>query len=118
MRVLKTYMLALTLGAAASVCIAAGEGASKLRNDPFDQHRSHKPGLRPEQTAAAPQAWRPELRAVLVAGDRSMADVGGIIVKLGGKVDGFRLLEVRDREAVFVKNGTRLTLSIDRNKEH
>jgi hypothetical protein len=117
MTLIKTSLLALSLGAAASVCVAAGDGASKLRNDPFDQHRTHRPDLRPEQAAAAPQAWRPELRAVLVAGDRSMADVGGIIVKLGGEVDGFRLLEVRDRKAVFVKNGTRLTLSIDRNKE-
>lgn len=119
MTLLKASLLALSLGAAASVCGADGDGAHKLRNDPFDQHRTstHRPDLRPEQTAATPQAWRPELRAVLVAGDRSMADVGGIIVKLGGEVDGFRLLEVRDRKAVFLKNGTRLTLSIDRNKE-
>jgi len=54
---------------------------------------------------------------VLVAGDRSMANVGGIIVKLGGQVDGFRLLEVKDRTAVFVRNGVSLTLSMDRDKE-
>jgi hypothetical protein len=117
MKSLQTSLLALSMGAAASVCIAGGDGASKLRNDPFDQHRTNRPDLRPQPTAATPQAWRPELRAVLLAGDRSMADVGGIIVKLGGEVDGFRLLEVRDRKAVFVKNGARLTLSIDRNKE-
>lgn len=117
MRAFLAGILTLSLGAAAALCVAAPDEASKLRNDPFDQHRTHRTDRRTEPTASAPQAWRPELRAVLVAGDRSMADVGGIIVKLGGEVDGFRLVEVRDRKAVFVKSGTRLTLSIDRNKE-
>ena len=117
MSFLKASLLALSLGLAASVCVAGADEVRKLRNDPFDRHRAPRPGLRPQQAASTPPVWRPELRAVLVAGDRSMADVGGIIVKLGGEVDGFRLLEVRDRKAVFVKNGTKLTLSIDRDKE-
>jgi len=117
MNFFKATLLTLSLWVAASACFAGGDEVRKLHNDPFDQHRGHRPGLQPQQAAATPPLWRPELRAVLVAGDRSMADVGGIIVKLGGEVDGFRLLEVRDRKAVFVKGGTRLTLSIDRNKE-
>jgi hypothetical protein len=117
MRAFRAAMLALSLGAAAAACAAAPDGASRLRNDPFDQHRAHRTDRGAEPAASTPPVWRPELRAVLVAGDRSMADVGGIIVKLGGEVDGFRLVEVRDRKAVFLKNGTRLTLSIDRNKE-
>ena len=80
------------------------------RFDPFD-----RPSLqgRPGGEAVLPQApWSPWLKATLVAGERSMANLGGVVLKLGEETRGFRLVEVREWEAVFTKDGERLTLVV------
>jgi hypothetical protein len=110
-------LAALALAAGIPAWAADGLDAHKLRRDPFDPQRTGRTDARPAQADSSAAPWRPQLRAVLVAGDQSMANVGGIIVKQGGQVDGFRLLEVKERTAVFVRNGVRLTLSMDRDKE-
>jgi hypothetical protein len=80
------------------------------RFDPFD-----RPSLqaRPGGEGAEPQApWSPWLKATLVAGKSSMANLGGVVLKLGEETHGFRLMEVREWEAVFTKDGERLTLAV------
>lgn len=113
----RTALLALALATSIPAWTADMVDARRLHRDPFEQPGMGRTDARPEPATSSAAPWRPELRAVLVAGERSMANVGGIIVKIGGQVDGFRLLEVKDRTAVFVGNGVALTLSMDRDKE-
>lgn len=85
-----------------------------LRHDPF---RTPAPAPAPVAAAAEPAApprvlaWHATLRAVLVDGERSLANVDGVMVPLGKEVDGFRLVEVADGRAVFVRDGQRFTLT-------
>lgn len=88
-----------------------------LRHDPFetpavlDQPAVQAP---PVQTAQkTPEPWERELRATSVSAVRSMINVDGVILLLGEELDGFRLVEVHERAAIFEKDGTRRTLSMD-----
>jgi hypothetical protein len=67
--------------------------------------------------AAAEPTWAPRLRGVMVAGRRSMADVEGVMVMLGDSVDGWRLIKVGEREAVFLRKGKEVTLPLAARKE-
>ena len=42
-----------------------------------------------------------------------MVNVDGVILEIGEEIDGFRLVEVREYEAVFVRDGARRTLIMD-----
>ena len=52
------------------------------------------------------------LNAVMVAGPASMANVNGVMVRVGESLHGYRLLEVHDRSAVFEKNNMRITVDM------
>jgi len=68
----------------------------------------------PASAVAAPAAaWKPELRAILAAGARSMVNVEGTVIPVGEHFEGHRLVEVHETSAVFV-NGSRkrVTLSL------
>ena len=54
-----------------------------------------------------------ELRATIQAGPYSMVNVGGEILMLGDTLDGYRLVQVGETEAIFEKNGTKRTLKQD-----
>jgi hypothetical protein len=89
--------------------------AKRVQHDPFQ-----RPVI-PQQSLAKPEAsnpsaqelWAPKLTATLRAGRKSMANVNGKIIKLGETIDGYRLIEVDERSAVFVKNKQRTPLTID-----
>lgn len=108
-------LLALPFAAAATdLPTGAGEqSAPSLHIDPFERpERLTRP--QPERVQAVPKAapavppppWEPELRAVMLAGRASVANVAGQLVGIGEEVDGHRLLEVTERRAVFEKDGT------------
>lgn len=92
--------------------------AIRVLHDPF-----RKPAI-PQQNVAEPeilkqsaqQEWVPKLTATLRAGRNSMANVNGKIIKLGETLNGYRLVEVDERSAVFVKNKQRKKLMIDDEK--
>ena len=85
----------------------AEQTASILHFDPFERPEllSHPPPVR-EQPTPRVVRWEPQLRAVMLAGRASVANVEGRLVGLGEEVDGHRLLEVTERRAVFEKDGT------------
>jgi hypothetical protein len=62
-----------------------------------------------QATAAAP-VWKPELRAIMVAGPNSIVNVEGTLVSLGEQMQGYRLAEVHEESAVFVNGSTRVRL--------
>ena len=83
--------------------------APKLHFDPFERPEllSRPPPAVLENTEpAAPPMWQPRLRAVMVAGRASVANVEGQLVGIGEELDGHRLVEVTERRAVFEKDGT------------
>lgn len=57
--------------------------------------------------------WSPELTMTLRAGKKSMVNVGGQIIRLGEKVDGYRLIQVHERSAVFIHQGKTTRLIIE-----
>ena len=93
--------------------------ADHLKHDPFA-----RPVLAPRPAPAAPvpgdsvrapvpePVWKPELRAVMVAGPKSIVNVAGVLVRIGEQIDGYRLVEVHEETAVFVNNKKRVTLSL------
>jgi hypothetical protein len=92
--------------------------AIRVLHDPF-----RKPAI-PQQNVVEPeilkpsaqQEWVPKLTATLRAGRNSMANVNGKIIKLGETINGYRLVKVDERSAVFVKNKQRKKLMIDDEK--
>ncbi len=54
-----------------------------------------------------------ELRAILHAGRESLVNVGGVILGIGEEVDGYRLVKVEEREAVFRKDSLTFIVPMD-----
>ena len=93
--------------------------ADGLKHDPFV-----RPVLAPRPALAAPvpgnavnapvpePAWKPELRAIMAAGPKSIVSVEGVLVRIGEQINGYRLVEVHEETAVFVNNKKRVTLSL------
>jgi hypothetical protein len=122
---MKTRCLLLGLAACATAASAAEE--IPLRYDPFvtpppiREPAAPRPGpaataggLAPAGPVSTPEPpWQPHLRATLVSGAGSVADVDGVVLRVGEAVDGHRLVEVRERAAVFEKGGARVLVSMD-----
>lgn len=128
----------MRLAATASLAALAAAGAvaqatapRKLAHDPFDRSvvqqllrqaesqsaaaASAMNGTGAAAAAAAPGPDRAaELRAVMAGGARPLVNLGGTILGIGDSVDGFRLVEVRERSAVFSRDGNRLELPLGR----
>ena len=92
--------------------------ADGLKHDPFVRPmlapRPASAAAGPANTVNAPvpePVWKPELRAIMMAGPKSIVNVEGTLVRIGEEIDGYRLVEVHEETAVFVNNGKRVTLS-------
>lgn len=98
------------------LCALAGAQAQGLRHDLFARPAlATLQSLRPAPggnaaPAKAEPVWNPALRAVVAAGRESMANVDGVIVRIGEEIDGYRLTAVGEREVVFVKKNKRYML--------
>lgn len=57
--------------------------------------------------------WNPLLTAVMLDGNNSLVSLDGEIIRMGDKKDGYRLIQVREHEAVFKKDGKRIVLKMD-----
>ena len=54
----------------------------------------------------------PFLRAVLVAGPKSVVDFGGVILQIGESANGYHLLSVEEGGATFSKEGEKVLFSL------
>jgi len=125
--------IASMVALAAAGAVAQATAPHKLAHDPFDlgtlqrtlqqlmQQAESKSAAAASSSggtgAAAPAAaqvpvLKAELRAVMVGGARPLVNLGGTILGIGDSVDGFRLVEVRERSAVFVRDGNRVELPL------
>jgi hypothetical protein len=93
---------------------ALAEGRT-LQHDPFARPpltmQPAAPAPRPAGAAVEPKRAL-KLHAVLVAGPASMANVDGVMVRVGDYVQGYRLLSVHERGAVFEKNRAQITVPL------
>lgn len=108
--------LALASGAALPLALAAERGTdAALQHDVF--RRPNLNAAVPQQPAQ-PQAeeWLPNLRAIVMAGERSLVLVERSVVEIGGAVDGYRLVGVTESTAIFARGGRRFELVLARGK--
>jgi hypothetical protein len=106
---------ALLAGVLASLVTvsSADEARIVLKTNPFE-----RPALQEKQANEVlnnrqPAASALQLRATMVAGAESLANISGMIIGIGQEVDGYQLVSVRERNVILAKNGTTKTLSVD-----
>ncbi len=63
-------------------------------------------------------SWKPSLLATIVAGQKSMANVEGRLVRIGQSVNGFTLLSVDKNSATFKKNAKKYVLKLAMRSKH
>nr|WP_179210281.1 hypothetical protein [Crenothrix polyspora] len=88
----------------------------RVLHDPFQRPAiSQKSMAVPEtaKTPVQPPVWIPQLKATLLAGRNSMANVNGKVIKLGETINGYKLIKVGERSAIFVKNKQHKQITID-----
>jgi hypothetical protein len=51
----------------------------------------------------------------MVAGPDSIANVDGVIMRIGDRVRGYRLVGVQERAAIFEKDNRKVTVSMSSN---
>ena len=92
---------------------AGGEGPRPLRRNPFSHPDLNPPPPPPAAAAAAElRADDLDLRATLVAGKDSLANVNGTLLKPGQEIEGFRLVRVGEGESVFTKEGKTIVVTL------
>lgn len=100
-----------------AICLPQVFAGELLHHDPFarPQLGVHAPGSTDTAVAVSdPGAqWNPLLTAVMLDGNNSLVSLDGEIIRMGDKKDGYRLIQVREHEAVFKKDGKRIVLKMD-----
>lgn len=66
----------------------------------------------PPLTMAEPSSEALDLKATLVARDKSFANIGGVVLAPGEEHAGYRLLSVSEGAAVLERNGERIVLML------
>ncbi|MGI9258457.1 MAG: hypothetical protein ACR2QQ_06465 [Gammaproteobacteria bacterium] len=69
------------------------------------------------QLDGEPEVAPLDLRATLLAGERSSANLGGAIVSIGDEIAGYRLVSVEEGGAVLSKDGETIRLSVNDQDE-
>lgn len=96
--------------------LAPAQEAAGLKHDPFARPvltGSAAPLLANTTKPPLPEPlWKPELRAIMLAGPKSIVNVSGVLVGIGEQTNGYRLVEVHEETAVFVNHKKRVTLSL------
>ena len=100
---------ALLLLSALAAKAQMGDGG---RYNPFEEPPTE--AVSPGPAAPSPeQSWVPVLRATLVSGDASMANLGGTVLRIGESVRGHTLLRVFPFSAIFDVNGREVELAVE-----
>ena len=92
---------------------AGADDAPPLVNNPFARPSSEVTVV--DRRSSAPGAVTPAtitLTATLVGAQNKLANVDGRVIRQGEEIDGFRLIEVHEDHAVFVRAGNRMTVYV------
>ena len=108
-----------------AVLAAVGPGASAESANDVATPLQHNPFQRPAYAVAAPAAQeatgRPAVEAkpplvltsLLLAGPNSVASINGLLLRIGERIDGYRLAEVKGSRAILIKDGQRLVMEMN-----
>jgi len=108
----------MTVIGTAFACVAVGEQVdTPLQRNPF---AAPKVLEQPVAFVAPRRAAEPEpepepqfgLRAVLAAGPGSLANIDGEILGVGEKIEGYRVVTIREHQVVLKRHGKRIVLSV------
>ena len=84
-----------------------------IRNNPFSRPPSDVIiDDRVSMTADEVTVETPELQATMIGSINRLANVGGRILKIGDRVDGYRIAEIHEQYAVFEREGRRTTVYV------
>jgi len=84
-----------------------------LRFNPFERPDLEAVRQSSGYGEVAASAWTPVLKATLVDGPASLANLGGTVLRIGEEAQGYRLREVRTWEAVFEKGDATLVIPVE-----
>jgi hypothetical protein len=99
-----------------SFAVLHGAHAQDAARNPFGRPPAESvPETALERAAPSPGTLAPafKLRATMTAGDRSLVNVDGEIVRLGEEIAGYRLVAVGEGTAVFARDGRRFPLTMN-----
>ena len=96
----------------ASATIAAGAPPT-LRFDPFREREKPAGASAGARAETEDESFEPVLLSTVVGGRRAVANLGGELLAVGEESHGYRLVEVRAFDAVFVKDGKRVRLEVE-----
>lgn len=91
----------------------AANEAPALKHNPFSRPPSDE--LRVSTAMVTDESgsrWSLALLATLVGPTERYADVAGRIMKPGDEVEGYKLLDVQEDNATFIKDGRRFTVNV------
>lgn len=98
---------------AAGACLSAEDRYTALKSNPFMQHAKLSGIGEVDARETQQEVVVMKLRATMVAGQHSQANIGGQIIGLGEEVNGYRLAEVHARHVVLVRDDIQKEISID-----
>lgn len=89
-----------------ALLLAVPAGAEPLR-DPFQRPAASRPAA-PASTPAEP----PRLRALVLGGARSLANIDGQVLAVGERYSGYTVLRIDARGALLARAGSELLLTM------
>jgi hypothetical protein len=110
----------LAIGAATMlmpILSCATEPTIELQRNPFDRPAEELLAVNATTSNTVSDATtNPYLRAVLVAGAKSVVNFGGVILQIGESTNGYNLLSVEEGRATFSKDGETMVFSVDKKE--
>jgi len=87
-------------------------GHPHLKNNPFQAPSLASNAAANNLVTAAVSGDGLDLRGILMSPNNPMVNVNGEILVVGDVIDGYRLLDVTEKNAVFEKQENRITLEL------
>ena len=113
-RYLSVFCVCAAIAASAAPVHAAGLQHDLFARPPLEALKPEQPqSVKTVTPAIPPPEWKPELRAIIAGAGTAIVNVEGRIVQMGQEMDGYRLVEVQERRATFVRDKVRYTLLLN-----
>lgn len=89
----------------------------KLKHNPFENpYRNESGTVRIDSAESMAQSSSFELRATLISGSESLANINGVMVPVGADINGYRLANVSEGAITLIKGDTELTITLDKER--
>jgi len=107
------YLCLMLLLLTTATFAAEGKKSSLLSTNPFSQPELPDAAHEGEGARGQENSSDLVLRGTLVSGSDPLANINGVVLEVGAKLNGYRLVSVSEREVTLEKNGVRKTLRMD-----